>query len=685
MADASQLALLKDKPFIGPLFDNKDWRYIPDSNNLSYGNNYVRFDTAQFANNDTWVLWSEANVIIQFALQLSVTTDTASAGNAQLTPNPFLAVGPKDTWLHLIDYLQVTMNGTQVINTPAYLNMLAHFRLLLQSSQEFLALMGPSLNFCPDTADSWGVVEDPTTGYTTYCNNKVLPVPDTPFLPGTNSLTVTSSAGAPSWATTGALYNAASGALTLTPSQLVLGISKPGAATDAAGTTSTSQFQAVPRTNNMSSYNKGLYQRCVWVNTPVYSAGVAPIATHYAYPAIVGTRRDLKGFRENRAYATPMQNGTASAMNDMTRAVDTSSTSVSASETPAFYQHYWNAVIPLKYLHDLFAQMAFPMRCLSITMFMYLNSVGKAGGSTASVISNGGEAIPAYNTTELPILNEVVSCTTQLAPQMSFNHTNPFIVTNIGGYASNAHADSVSTYRSGTSLGVGVTDVQMQINGPCYLYFPVVKPRPEQITAIFAQSKWARSIPFFDHQWYQCQSPLVIGKGQQLTWAITAGVRNPRRIWIIPFAASHTQSTAIQEPQIPVYQSFTCTEPATGSHGIELTNFTFQVGTIQLFQYPLQYSYEYFLDQFRDNLFNGAQDNIIAAGLVNEHMWKNGYTIYPFNLTRTIYALPPNESVSFVITFTNNSICPIEVHALIEYERVVSFSMGDKSEVAVFG
>ena len=90
---------------------------------------------------------------------------------------------------------------------------------------------------------------------------------------------------------------------------------------------------------------------------------------------------------------------------------------------------------------------------------------------------------------------------------------------------------------------------------------------------------------------------------------------------------------------------------------------------------PLNYTYETWLHAIRQFLPNDGQDTIIAAGLISQQDWENGYRVYAFDLSRA----PVNKRAGKLLwSFTNNSPYTVQLHAMPIARRrmAITYSVG---------
>ena len=717
MADAVQLGNLAERPWGGALYASKDYRYLVDSNNGSYATNFLRFDTGSFCNAATWIVWSEAFIYMQMGLQIAIRTNQGGLvnSNKELTTQPIVAVGPKNSFIHFFDNITVQLNGASIIQTPGYLNVIQHWEFLMSTSQQMADLLGPSIGFCLDGHESTSMVPSvATANLADLRNNDVIPDIDTVYNASTTPVIIFSNVNVPqSQASTTTPVVLGTASATTLAGQVLAGRNYEAAAAGnfAQVCTYPQEFQVLPRALRSVSWNAGLLKRCRLINRLCASGPTNAAANAFSYIQTTGDDPAVSvALRRNRCYASPL------ALSNNANNADVQFPRQYVTQAPANSQdgniagnncqYVWNITMPLKLLHPFWAQLEFPLRNSNWTIFAYLNLITGLGpnngvqcaipsANAANTDDAGGSCCPVGWSVSTPwgIMNDIFRSYNGGAPTLSWSRTNPIMITNLGGATydrSTATASFPATggtavgagtgLQSGTSLGSGICDVKTIIQSPTYLYFPVVDPRPEQITAIFKQEKWARLISFRDYLWFK--HPTGCSRNQSFQWQPSQGVQNIRRMFLLLVPRVDINNSA---QWMDPMQGYCTTEPGTTSPGLDITNFNVQLGMTTVYQNPVNYNYEFFLQQFKDNYMNGGQDFVFGSGLITQEMWEKNYKIFPINLTRASYTLPPNQPIAITISFQANLASYCDVHLFVQQERVVAMTQGDQTVAVVMG
>lgn len=343
--------------------------------------------------------------------------------------------------------------------------------------------------------------------------------------------------------------------------------------------------------------------------------------------------------------------------------------------------------LPLMFLADVFDQLDYPVAGTNWNMTFVLNQVqsslltacgpGIQAACSATQFLSGGLTCPIMVTNVGCAQNSAVAAvvgTPTAGNYPSFGMASGAI-TSVSLYVGNAPGFNPG----GTGSTQAVTGYQIG-GGPqaflnqCFLYYPVVglpfNPLA-RITSDITSSVYERKVRYLDHMWIP--SPNVYQPNQPAQWFITSDVVGLQYLLIMPFIDVSSMAGASSGPsatgpdgvsrseQVTPYSSCTSSEPGTMSAQASIINFSIMVDDFNYFVNPLVYTYETWLHAVRQFLPNDAQDTIIAAGLIDQHAWENGYRVYAFDLSRAPVA---KRAGKLFFNFTNNSPYNIQLHAL---------------------
>lgn len=160
-------------------------------------------------------------------------------------------------------------------------------------------------------------------------------------------------------------------------------------------------------------------------------------------------------------------------------------------------------------------------------------------------------------------------------------------------------------------------------------------------------------------------TPLTIPRGGSITSTLTSGVPNPRKLLLLPMWQNLASSTWLSNPETSCFD----TTPATsGVYGV-LSNLQVYLANKPIYQYPLQYSYEQWVNENSQNGLNGAVVNESTSGLLTQQLFEQNHRFYSVDLSRRMQSAD-GSSQSVQVSFTNpSSTVDMKVIAIIWYEK----------------
>ena len=134
------------------IFLQKNWISILDNNSNSYSSGQVTLDTSQLSNSNRWMNYREAYLSVPLLLTASCSANPL--WDAAFTSADY-AFGLKNNYASVIHSMSVDIQGSTVVQTTPFLNLVNNFRLLTTFSYQDLLNLGPSIGFFPDSAVSY--------------------------------------------------------------------------------------------------------------------------------------------------------------------------------------------------------------------------------------------------------------------------------------------------------------------------------------------------------------------------------------------------------------------------------------------------------------------------------------------------------------------------------------------------
>ena len=148
-------------------FSNRQFAWLPDSNNSSYANGQIVFDCASLANSGKFIDWSQSYLTIPLVLDVNLSAVTTAA-----VENVF-AASLKNGYHQLINSLSVEITNNSVVNLTNFSNIKINYDLLSTCSREDELNFLPSMNFVKDTAESLIYRKDANAMGYGECNNTI--------------------------------------------------------------------------------------------------------------------------------------------------------------------------------------------------------------------------------------------------------------------------------------------------------------------------------------------------------------------------------------------------------------------------------------------------------------------------------------------------------------------------------
>lgn len=148
------------------LTKDRQFLYFNDLQGGNYNNNSseVRFELVSLANTNQFVNWCESFVMIPLQLSVSGFDGAGAAGGLSNTAENAFALSLKNSYLHIVDSLLITVNDQAVNSTTQGVNIPNTFNLMSMSADDRKTL-GSMLQFYVDTGDSIRHVPNPAAFY----------------------------------------------------------------------------------------------------------------------------------------------------------------------------------------------------------------------------------------------------------------------------------------------------------------------------------------------------------------------------------------------------------------------------------------------------------------------------------------------------------------------------------------
>jgi len=153
---------------------------------------------------------------------------------------------------------------------------------------------------------------------------------------------------------------------------------------------------------------------------------------------------------------------------------------------------------------------------------------------------------------------------------------------------------------------------------------------------------------------------------------LSPGLSNPKRVILYPFytgTGASGYSNFLSNPLLSPFDSV----PATSSTFATLKDLQFYVSNKPMFQSPVNYGFEHFMQEVSRTGLDGGQNDEQSSGLINFRQWNTFYRYYTCDLGRRLDS-EDGASKSIQVSCTNATNCPMTVIAIIWYEKQVKIS-----------
>lgn len=237
-------------------------------------------------------------------------------------------------------------------------------------------------------------------------------------------------------------------------------------------------------------------------------------------------------------------------------------------------------------------------------------------------------------------------------------NTNPILFNNAGltlpYYASGSTTTTILTTVSGASTEALGGSASIISNARLILPYYRANPKTDTIlTKTQAFSTMEKIV-----------NPFTIIKNQTSNYTITVGVPNPRKLVLIPFYTGLGGNTTLLSELSPFN-----TAPATSDPFSYLSNLQVYLANKPLFQYPIQYDFEFYQSEICNLGANGSVVEEMTSGLLTQELFRQNHRYYCIDLSRRNTA-SDGQSQSVQITATNASPnYDMRVIAILFYER----------------
>ncbi len=151
---------------------------------------------------------------------------------------------------------------------------------------------------------------------------------------------------------------------------------------------------------------------------------------------------------------------------------------------------------------------------------------------------------------------------------------------------------------------------------------------------------------------------------------LSPGISNPKRLILYPYftgAGTSGNSGFISNPLLSPFDG--C--PSTTSPFAALKDLQVYVGNLPMFQQPVTMDWQTFMNEVAQNGLDGGLVDQACSSILSQKTWNQLYRYYTVNIGRRMNS-EDGASKSIQISCSNATTCPMNVIAIIWYEREIT-------------
>jgi len=707
-----------------PIYTSKQWAYMQDTNQGSYGSKQVVFDMSGFYNSGKFMNPQEMYFAIPICTGVSALGPSPSTGSDGFGVQPKITnaagvitqnlssfndngaqvtsqygIGYKSGYWNLIQSIQIQVDGKDIIQLTPNINFHASFVANTTWTTEDVKKHGTITGFNPDSADSWKIINDTSTSYGYgVCNNKLPPDNQQPLYPYSQFGSTATTTGL--W---GGKYQAYS----------ALSSDAPASTTGNRSNrpfydrmTHTNQYDPTQYVTNLSALRAAANQ-----TGNVYPETVWRDVRSASDSAILGEDRLIT------EQMTLASDTTAGDVDTVAHGATAGKTALLAHEdskaASAFRQLQTTCIVRFKDVCDLFQKLPLT-RGLYMRVIVNVNTGNlqvSCFGTLANVAADAGPDFGINATSTAPVYASIVNnnfpgtCPIMLAPlvasglapsMQSVDNQWPLNQGSVSGAPTQANtsvftgpiypddasiciypgmaADAGTIKRNGLIVSVSIAKPDpihpAALNMPshnltaCRVYTPVIDLEPQIVNDYISNYK-NQAVYYKDVLQFVLPN---VGPNTTFTYQLANGIVNAKRLIIIPFY--HDDNNYIPfEPTSPFSSA-----PGTVAPQTTLKDFNVMISNMNVFQRNITYSYENFIQEISPcNAIAGGLDVAHTSGMIGYHEWTQNYRYYVVDLSRRLAG--DNTPKSLTVMGTNASKWVSDFYMFVEYERHLSLDI----------
>ena len=237
-----------------------------------------------------------------------------------------------------------------------------------------------------------------------------------------------------------------------------------------------------------------------------------------------------------------------------------------------------------------------------------------------------------------------------------------------GALTIRAAVGSVATSQTGTPVGNRNLPLST-----ARLYVPSYELNP-------FYDKQLMDNPIRKHQYDDIYSYVFTTGSTSFNQTISTQIKNPKKLIILPYVSSDAKGVgSFLNVSIPEYQSPFSSAPNTTSPLVSITNLSVNVAGANVYQQPINYDYEEFMNELSQTGINGGVSTGLCSGLISLYDFQNAYRYYVVDLSRRL-PVESNKPVSISVSGTVNPINnnrTLDLVCFITYERTLNLNISN--------
>lgn len=161
-----------------------------------------------------------------------------------------------------------------------------------------------------------------------------------------------------------------------------------------------------------------------------------------------------------------------------------------------------------------------------------------------------------------------------------------------------------------------------------------------------------------------------IAKSGNYTATLSPGISNPKRVILYPYFTGSGDSGNTGFYTNPLLSPFDGV-PSTTSPFAAIKDLQLYVGNLPMFQQPVNMDWQTFSNEVAQNGLDGGLVDTASSGLLSQRTWNQLYRYYTVDVGRRMNS-EDGASKSVQISCSNATVCPMNVIAIIWYEREIT-------------